>query len=57
MTQPPFETRELRTKLQEYLNTKIDDPVSGKAKRLGSFKFGVYAFFDYDNEPDRKSVV
>ena len=51
MTQPPFETRELRTKLQEYLNTKIDDPVSGKIKRLGSFKFGVYAFFDYDNEP------
>jgi len=51
MTQPPFETRELRAKLQAYLNTKINDPFSGKVKRLGSFKFGVYAFFNYDSEP------
>ncbi len=51
MTHPPFETRELRAKLLEYLNTQVDDAFSGKAKRLGAFKFGVYAFFDYDNEP------
>ncbi|MES2831825.1 MAG: GIY-YIG nuclease family protein [Pseudomonadota bacterium] len=51
MTQPPFETRELRAKLLEYLNQKIEDPTNGERRALGSYKFGVYAFFDYDKEP------
>lgn len=51
MTQPPFETRELRAKLLEYLNQKVDDPITGGKRPLGSYKFGVYAFFDYDKEP------
>ena len=51
MTQPPFETRELRAKLLEYLNQKVDDPITGDKRPLGSYKFGVYAFFDYDKEP------
>ena len=51
MTQPPFETRELRAKLLEYLNQKVQDPVTGAQRPLGSYKFGVYAFFDYDKEP------
>ena len=51
MTQPPFETRELRAKLNEYLSTAVEDSLTRKKKRLGSFKFGAYAFFDYDKEP------
>ena len=51
MIQPPFETHALRTKLIEYLGKVVDDPFSGRQRRLGSYKFGVYAFFDYDKEP------
>ena len=51
MTQPPFETRELRAKLLEYLNQKVVDPITGAQRAIGSYKFGVYAFFDYDKEP------
>jgi hypothetical protein len=48
---PPFETRELRRKLREFLDTDVTNPVSGKKIRVGNYKFGVYAFFDYDGEP------
>ncbi len=51
MTQPPFETRELRARLLEYLNQKVADPITGAQRAIGSYKFGVYAFFDYDKEP------
>jgi hypothetical protein len=51
MTQPPFETRELRAKLVEYLDLQVVDPITGLNRRLGSYKFGVYAFFDFDQEP------
>lgn len=27
------------------------DPVTGLTNRIGSFTWGVYAFFDYDGEP------
>lgn len=47
---PPFETRELRRKLTAFLDREVVDPVWGPIK-LGNYKFGVYAFFDYDKEP------
>ncbi len=49
--QPPFETNDLRSNLKTYLNEKFYDPIAGEERRLGSFRWGVYAFFDYDGEP------
>lgn len=51
MTLPPFETMELRAKLVEFLDTKVMDPVTETMVSVGNYKFGVYAFFDYDGEP------
>lgn len=51
MTQPPFETRELRKKLTEFLNSPFTDPDTGESQAVGGYKFGVYAFYDYDLEP------
>jgi hypothetical protein len=51
MTEPPFETRELRSKLSEFLDSKVADPLTGAQTSVGNYKFGVYAFFDYDGEP------
>lgn len=48
---PPFETEDLRSNLVTFLASKFDDPVLGKKRPVGSFKWGVYAFFDYDGEP------
>jgi hypothetical protein len=48
---PPFETLELRRKLQEFLDAEVVDSRTGKKVRIGNYKFGVYAFFDYDGEP------
>ena len=42
---PPFETHDLRKNLTKYLNTEF------KGSKVGNYKFGVYAFFDYDGEP------
>ncbi len=42
---PPFETHDLRKNLTKYLDTEF------KGEKLGNYKFGVYAFFDYDGEP------
>lgn len=47
---PPFETADLRANLAIYLNTPFDDP-SGIPMKVGNYKWGVYAFFDYDGEP------
>ena len=41
-----MDTKGLRTGLKSFLNEDL--PGSGK---IGSCKYGVYAFFDYDNEP------
>ena len=49
--QPPFDTAELRRQLRRFLSTPIEDPLTGKSTRVGSYKFGVYAFYDYDGEP------
>lgn len=51
MTEPPFETRELRKKLSEFLETRVLDSGTGKQVAVGNYKFGIYAFFDYDGEP------
>lgn len=48
---PPFETSELRKSLTSFLNQQVADMHSGSERRLGNFKFGVYAFYDYDGEP------
>lgn len=48
---PPFETEDLRSNLTEFLTQKFDDPITGKSRGIGGFKWGVYAFFDYDGEP------
>ena len=51
MTQPPIETTQLRAKLVEFLGTQVEDPVTGLMVAVGNYKYGVYAFFDYDGEP------
>jgi hypothetical protein len=45
----PFETEQLRTALSAFLDQPFT--IEGKKMRLGSVKWGVYAFFDYDGEP------
>jgi hypothetical protein len=47
---PPFETEDLRANLAAFLDAPFQDP-SGLAVRVGHYKWGVYAFFDYDGEP------
>jgi len=49
MTEPTFETLELRARLKAFLDQKLT--IDGEEFRLGSIKLGVYAFFDYDGEP------
>lgn len=49
--QSPFETRELRASLRKFFDSEYTDPSSGKASSIGSFKWGVYIFYDYDGEP------
>jgi hypothetical protein len=47
---PPFETEDLRSNLTSFLDTPFDDP-SGETPLVGHYRWGVYAFFDYDLEP------
>jgi len=42
---PPFETNDLRKNLAAYLDSEFE------GNKVGNYKFGVYAFFDYDGEP------
>ncbi len=48
---PPFETRDLRRNLAAFLKSEFLNDDTGEKKPIGSFKWGVYAFFDYDQEP------
>jgi hypothetical protein len=48
---PPFETEQLRKQLALFLSQLVEDPVSKGKRPLGNFKWGVYAFYDYDGEP------
>ena len=51
-TELPFETSDLRQLLEEFLNRMVDDPLcQGRQVKVGNFKWGVYSFYDYDNEP------
>jgi hypothetical protein len=45
---PPFETKDLRENLSRLLDTPF--PADGTDK-VGNYRWGVYAFFDYDGEP------
>ncbi|HEX3365776.1 GIY-YIG nuclease family protein [Phenylobacterium sp.] len=47
---PPFETEDLRANLARFLDTPFQDPI-GAQRKVGHYKWGVYAFFDYDGEP------
>jgi hypothetical protein len=46
---PPFETRELRAQLALFLDTAFE--AFGRMFKIGNFRWGVYAFYDYDGEP------
>ena len=47
----PFETSELRKLLEQFLNRIIENPLDGQQVKVGNFQWGVYSFYDYDNEP------
>ena len=47
---PPFETEDLRRLLTAFLDKPFDDGAGGQT-RVGNYRWGVYAFFDYDGEP------
>lgn len=47
----PFETRELRAALKEFYKIPHTDTRTGKSAPIGSYKWGVYIFYDYDGEP------
>jgi hypothetical protein len=47
---PPFETEDLRDNLTRFLDTPFSWEVGGPIP-VGNFRWGVYAFFDYDGEP------
>ncbi len=49
----PFEVEELNKELVAFLATSFDVPGAKTAsgKKLGAVQWGVYAFFDYDDEP------
>lgn len=47
---PPLETDELRKGLQRFFRETFHESESGK-RPVGSFRWGVYAFYDYDGEP------
>lgn len=47
----PFETQELRDRLEAFLNREVIDPITDKPIRLGNYVWGVYSFYDYDGEP------
>ncbi len=48
---PPFETEDLRKNLTVFLDMEVYDPIATCQRKVGNFKWGVYAFFDYDGEP------
>lgn len=50
-TEPPFETKELRRLLSEFLDLRVTDPATNLSTKVGDYRWGVYAFFDYDGEP------
>ena len=47
---PPFETADLRSNLLAYLDTPFKAS-SAPAIKVGNYRWGVYAFYDYEREP------
>jgi GIY-YIG catalytic domain len=47
----PFETQELRSSLKTFYQSEYADPRSGNSEAIGSYRWGVYIFYDYDGEP------
>ena len=47
---PPFETEDLRKNLVKFLDMPFQGD-DGQTLRVGHYRWGVYAFFDYDGEP------
>lgn len=51
-TELPFETSELRKLLEQFLNRTVQNPMDNSQQVIvGNFQWGVYSFYDYDNEP------
>lgn len=50
-TELPFETSELRKLLEQFLNRMVFNPLTNQQIKVGNFQWGVYSFYDYDNEP------
>lgn len=50
LKQPPFETHDLRSHLTAFLDAPFRDHL-GATMKVGNYKWGCYAFFDYDDEP------
>lgn len=50
-SKPTFETEALRLELKSFLDTPCSDAGFSESGSIGGFKFGVYAFFDFDGEP------
>jgi DNA mismatch endonuclease Vsr len=48
--QPPFETQELRKALEAFRKIPYGHGAD-RDRGIGSFQWGVYAFYDYDGEP------
>jgi hypothetical protein len=46
----PFETKSLREALANFLDKLVED-AGGTPVKVGNYKWGVYAFYDYDGEP------
>ncbi|MFC3068817.1 GIY-YIG nuclease family protein [Phenylobacterium soli] len=51
MNFPPFETEDLRANLSRLLDTSFAASADAAAMPVGNYRWGVYAFFDYDGEP------
>jgi hypothetical protein len=41
----------LRKNLVAFLDADFHDPITNQIVKVGNFRWGVYAFFDYDGEP------
>lgn len=48
---PPLETDELRAAIKRFFRETFHESETGAKRAVGSFKWGVYAFYDYDGEP------
>ncbi len=48
---PPLETDELRKQIRKFFRETLYEDPSGNKRPVGSYRWGVYAFYDYDGEP------